>query len=145
MYGLNKNVKKVLVGGAVVAVMLSSGCNAAPTRVSSRPVEPDPAKALVLAEPGLGAADSLGHALFVEDGSRFATANTVYQMASAENPRLNLRGAIIEAPTAAYPQQVIVSAEDLHKQLLAEGKTWPGMKPTVVTSVDTETESFENK
>lgn len=86
----NRTRKNVLwTLSVVLTIGFTAGCNKAQS-VGFASIEPSASERLVINTPGLGASDLLGAAVFVEDGYRFAMADTVFQMAALEDPTLNL-------------------------------------------------------
>ena len=131
MFTVRKSLKALLLGAAAGTVLLG-GCTTHQGVSWQNASEPNPDKALVMAGPGLGASDALGAAIFVEDGTRFAAAEMVFEMASAESPDSNINVAElfpnIDDKLNAIPRQVIVSGNPVIET--AEVKTAPSKTQT---------------
>lgn len=128
--------------GAVLmaaTALTAGGCSTSSSRTALVPTMPegDPIALQIHNVRGLAAADSLGSVLFVEEGFRFASAQSVYQMASAEmGGNLARVDSTLFPAVSDRPVQVIVSAEELRRERdIAAAKN--GQPTATVTEVET--------
>jgi hypothetical protein len=126
----------------------AGGCSTSNSRTALIPTMPegDPIASQVHNVRGLAAADTLGQVLFVEEGFRFASAQSVYQMASAE------AGGLARVDAALFPTltdrsvQVIVSAEELRRERdIAAAQSSSEQKTVSVSEVEKTLEADTNQ
>lgn len=122
MFHFNHTRLATMLLAAAFTATVSIGCSTTGSTVAQQdqnqdqaPTAPDAREAVVMSSgSSLGASDALGHQLFAApvDDTRFASAQSVYEMASAESGttlRVDPVDFQDEAPTT--PRQVIVSGE----------------------------------